>query len=242
MDQRQVERTVFREFAAASPLAIDNDTIENRDPPEPDIVCEIDNHGVVGFELTELIDRGFMARTDLMAKTQEHLAQTWKTKLPVRETQEFQRKYSDTLLHFVFGSNARRRQREGCILEILHALVCLPDGFEGVTLQNDPNFLPVLEEVRIGRGQLTGPILDVDSGGWLGDPTESAINNKLSKTYECSYPIELVAYIDLNLLPPEAAWMSAADDAAGKLSESQFERIWVFDRSSQSVKYEKSRS
>jgi hypothetical protein len=48
------ELRVFREFIALAGLPIDPTTVENREPPEPDIRCVIDGLGPTGFELVEL--------------------------------------------------------------------------------------------------------------------------------------------------------------------------------------------
>ena len=49
--------------------------------------------------------------------------------------------------------------------------------------------------------------------------------------------MELLAYVDWNLLPPEGAWKEAAKRAADKLSESQFRRIWVFGVEKKEILY-----
>ena len=61
MDQKDFERDVFSSFADVATFRVVPGSIENRDPPEPDIICETEEYGRVGFELTELIDQYFMA-------------------------------------------------------------------------------------------------------------------------------------------------------------------------------------
>jgi hypothetical protein len=61
----------------------------------------------------------------------------------------------------------------------------------------------------IRRGKLVGPIHDVDSSGWLGDSTYEAFSKKFAKTYECDNPIELLAHIETDRLPPDGlTWLS----------------------------------
>jgi hypothetical protein len=48
------ELNIFREFIKMSGLPIDPATVENREPPEPDILCIIQGDGPVAFELVEL--------------------------------------------------------------------------------------------------------------------------------------------------------------------------------------------
>ena len=50
------EIQVFLEFLQKSKLPIDRDSVENRKPPEPDILCRHSEQGFVAFELVELCD------------------------------------------------------------------------------------------------------------------------------------------------------------------------------------------
>jgi hypothetical protein len=50
------EMQVFLEFIQKSGLPIERDSIENRTPPEPDILCWHKEQGFVAFELVELCD------------------------------------------------------------------------------------------------------------------------------------------------------------------------------------------
>lgn len=79
--------------------------------------------------------------------------------------------------------------------------------------------------------------MDVDSFGWLGDPTNDALSKKLGKTYGCACPVELLAYVDWDLLPPEGAWKAAADEAIVDLESSQIRRVWIFHRTKKEVVY-----
>lgn len=239
MTQAEKERAIFLEFAPASGIDIDTESVENRDPPEPDIVCQIAGRGTVGFELTELIDQGFMARLDLMARTKSHLAETWRSGLTNTESSEFSRKYGNALLHFSYANDATLRKREAVTIPVFRTLLHLSDDYEG-TVSDLSEFSPVVEEVRVSRGEFTGPVMDTASSGLLDDPTATTFLKKLSKTYECDYPVELLAYIEIDLLPHEDVWKAAIDKLAHKISKSPFGKVWVFDRGSRSVKYEKS--
>ena len=56
-DKKRRELAVFHEFAQRCGLSVVSGSIENRDPPEPDICCKIEGEGPVAFELVELVDR-----------------------------------------------------------------------------------------------------------------------------------------------------------------------------------------
>jgi hypothetical protein len=197
-------------------------------------VCEIHGEGAVGFELTELIDARFMSRLDLLAKTTNALRTHWQ-ELRQDEYDRFKAKYSNALLHFQFGPDVGYTKRIASLTSVFAELLALPDGFVGHALRFDKRFLPTLLGVIIRRGSSIGPAMNADSFGWLSDPTNDALSKKLGKTYGCTYPVELVAYVDWDLLPPEGAWKAEADRATGDLESSQIRRVWIFDRRKKEV-------
>jgi len=89
----------------------------------------------------------------------------------------------------------------------------------------------------VKKTQWDGPVFDTDGFGWLGDPTEETIKKKLTKPYEGDSPIELLAYIDWDLLPPEGAWKAAADRAVECMEGSPLCRVWVFNLNTNEIMY-----
>ena len=67
-EKKHEEMWVFKEFAKHSGLSIDSDSIENRDSPEPDILCKVDGDGFVAFELKRLVDEDAAQTTGDMSK------------------------------------------------------------------------------------------------------------------------------------------------------------------------------
>ena len=55
-DKARRELEVFHEFAHRCGLSIVSGSIENREPPQPDIYCEIEGEGPMAFELAEFAD------------------------------------------------------------------------------------------------------------------------------------------------------------------------------------------
>ncbi len=53
------EIKVFQAFADSCNLPIKIETIRKMDPPTPDIQCEIENIGMVSFELVEITEQDF---------------------------------------------------------------------------------------------------------------------------------------------------------------------------------------
>ena len=238
MSKEQREMEVFKAFAKAAPFSVLPDTIENRSPPEPDILCEINDVGQVGFELTELIDQSYMARLGLLFNTKQFLSDYWKNGLNREESDIFNNKYKGALLHFEYAQDSKLKDRKAVAKKAFIKLLGLPENSSGDVLKNDPELAPVLNWVNIRRIELAEPTIDTSSYGYLGDPTSPAINKKLNKNYQCNYPIELLAHINWGIMPHEEAWMASADATASQLSKSQFRKIWVFDNTDKTIKYE----
>ncbi len=68
------------------------------------------------------------------------------------------------------------------------------------------------------------------SGVWVGDRTLEMVRTKLkTKKYETEYPLELLAYADIDLLLPEDVWMPGFEQLLVQmLNGSAFRRLWVF--------------
>jgi len=67
------EREVFLAFAEAAGLALVGESLRSREPPEPDLLCEIQGRGIVAFELVELIDQDFRERLASMGRFDREL-------------------------------------------------------------------------------------------------------------------------------------------------------------------------
>ena len=62
---------MFKEFAERSPLDIARDSIENRCPPEPDILCRFSDGENVAFELKELCSEPTAETIAYLLKTED---------------------------------------------------------------------------------------------------------------------------------------------------------------------------
>lgn len=85
----QKELDVFREFVEQSGLPVDS--MENRDPPEPDILCHIRGQGFVAFELKGLTDEDIARDVAEQLRSSKSTEAIW-TEDP---TPELQRKAKD---------------------------------------------------------------------------------------------------------------------------------------------------
>ena len=65
------EVSVFQEFAERSGLPIGPNSIEKREPPEPDILCEVTGKGHVAFEIKEMCDEPIAKVVSALRKTKD---------------------------------------------------------------------------------------------------------------------------------------------------------------------------
>jgi hypothetical protein len=71
--KEEIEVDVFTSFAEVSRLLIRRESIVHQNPPLPDILCAQADGTRVVFELTELVDNGFMRRLGFSTKCKDAL-------------------------------------------------------------------------------------------------------------------------------------------------------------------------
>lgn len=224
--RENTELHIFNLFACA--IDLPENCAENRPPPEPDILFRDPCGSPRAFELVELIDQDYRHGGGLFNSTKRALHSHYE-RLPLEEKGLFDRKYGDALLYFRFQPNLTINQRRREFPVIFEKLLLLPDGFVGDALKDDPSLASLVDWVSISRGCSNGPIFDPEWGGWLGDPSVSAISKKLEKKYETKHPIELLAHINTNLLIMEETLPKITEFLDSKSKPLPFVRIWVFD-------------
>ena len=133
------EKQVFIEFINASRLPIDLATVENRSPPEPDILCRHEKEGLTAFELVELCER--------------QLAWSIKKSIQAKSVNAF--------------------------------------------------------------------------SSWSSDPCKEIILEKMSKSYQTQYPIELLCYTDGRVINPDEAIIETIRDSIGMTEGGKFRRVWL---------------
>ncbi len=77
LDQQSLEeRETFSLFAQVCRLPIQPDSIQKRNPDEPDILCQVSMEGPVAFEMGEVIDQE-LARQEANLELQSRLKNTF---------------------------------------------------------------------------------------------------------------------------------------------------------------------
>lgn len=84
------ERAIFGEFAEAVGLPVIAGTLQSRQSPEPDVLCDIRGRGSVSFELVELIDQDFQERLTTLGRF-NRLLRDYPNELPNTNARTFER-------------------------------------------------------------------------------------------------------------------------------------------------------
>jgi len=232
--QRQEELAVFRRFVQVCPLPICLDSVESRSEPEPDIRCALEDHTVLAFELTEILDKTVARRRNAMYRALDTFRNLI-SDLSAYDRGTFNCRYRDAvfLVSLTPGSSGPKRN-QGCralmtlLLEDSVELLSLGD-YETVVIPKRRN-LSSIQNVRVLRGLASEPRFDVSAGGFFVVPAIDKISAKFKKRYQCDCPIELLAYFDGQPKVTEELWLPAlVRFMRAEAERSQFRRIWVYD-------------
>ena len=231
---REIE--IFRRFAGAAGLEVDEDSIEKRDPPEPDILCQRDGQELA-FELVEIIDQSHAQRVWGQLKLKSKFEARYQM-LDASRRENIQIRAGDALVHVVFEDAATFNEREQAVDSVFETLETLDPEFEGQLRRSDaPALSAAIQVVRVSRVDAEGPFFDVDAVGSLGDPTVDVIRGKFTKTYTTSHPIELLAYCELQPDVPGVLWRPSLEQFLAGSSSKRFRRVWVYDCASDRIRF-----
>ncbi len=232
------EIAIFRSFVTAAGLAVDDESIEKRIPPEPDILCRLGDSAYVAFELVEIIEQSHAKRTTEQSRLKARLDQGY-VALSVDEKSEICASVGNALIYINFVDDANFNVREQTIQGILETLKTVDPNFEGeLTRHTTPRLHAAICSIGISRLSFKGPFFDVAVAGSLGDPTSRSIAAKWSKAYATPHPIELVAYYELQPDPPEILWRPELESfLAANWSNAPFRRVWVYDCATQAIRF-----
>ena len=105
------ELNIFGDFVKCSGLSIDPNSVEKRNPPEPDILCEIGKEGLVAFELMESCDDSLAEKISYQLKLNNpepvflRLGNTGDSTLKNKRSKQYLTDYPIELLCYTDGRN-----------------------------------------------------------------------------------------------------------------------------------------
>jgi hypothetical protein len=231
-EQKRIERDVFTSFCVASGLPCIPDSLRQPSPPAPDILVTLEGMGEVWFELTDISPEAEILRRNVLNQIPGALLE-YVEALPADLRRGFDTKYSNAL---IFPSmTGLHGSRDLCkhVPAVVHALLSLPDGFEGSVAEEGVNLPPTTVSLCVYRGDnIRGPAFSSIGASFLPRLNIAALTNKFSKAYVASGRCELLAWIADGAMFHKEDREEIPRVVASGISSSPFDRVWVYELAS----------
>lgn len=225
------ERTIFQVFVKAAQLSVIPNSISSQPTPAPDILCEIQGRGLVAFELVEIVTPAIVRE---MLNSQK-LEKAFETACEIQP--EMRLKYRDALIHVGFLKTIPIKQRLSVVPEVVKKLLQYSENTVGY-IQVPHSLRKVLSMIEVHRVVLDGPAFNLMDMTKHTEEIFWQIEKKCKNTYLGKPPVELLAYYITQPSSDSFDWQSEFHDYVLKiLSNSPFERVWVYDNWSKTIKY-----
>ena len=153
------ELEIFSLFTEVCSLAIQPGSIEKRNPPEPDIRCNISGEGLVAFEMVESIDPGF-ARQVADIELQTQLTDAFQNLSPAVRS-ELESRLGNAWVTVLFHLQTSKQKRKDAIPRILKSLQQVSPSFMGIQLPED-GLSQVVEGLIVVRGNSSGDLTSIN--------------------------------------------------------------------------------
>ena len=232
------EIRVFRHFVEVAGLSILQNTIEKRQPPEPDILCLHSNGEQVAYELVEVCNSD-NARFPVSANRYHDCLMDAVERLDQADRIVFGERYNSRPLCFGFKSGVSENKVRSVADRIIRDLLEAP-SFDDRLPTFQKTVAVVLEEVSC-RGHLCahGGLNFCFGGSFDAKIPLNAVVAKLSKSYRTNAPIELLAHVGGWVAP----WASNFKGELAAVFQDQglgpFRKAWVLEWEGVVLEYEK---
>lgn len=226
------ERRIFVEFCRANSIPVLLNSIRQPDPPEPDIVADIEGRGTVAFELVRMNHDDDLVSMNLGVESSAFLSAEF-AKLPDPQRSRLATMYDDAHVLLQFSPAANLGQRRQVLPLVWSMLESQPTGAKGF-FHNPPiatrasSHLHMVYVSRLAR-QRGGPLFNSQSASFPYPIQIERVIAKLKKLYTCVHPLELLAYVDRGEMPFESDLSSLGQAVGEHLSGSSFRRVWAFE-------------
>lgn len=231
---KRTELEVFEKFSRHYPVKLDMSTVREVSPPKPDIEINECKGRKIAFEISEIIDEGFISRVNSKLTVKSACDDYYK-KLDEKFKKEFNKKYSNYLIYIIFHESSSLKNKINSIPLLFNYLINL-QSIENRHMPNNLTICKVVKKIRFTKGKYSEPYFDVCDVGGIGDPIVARLKDKLKKHYETdAHSIELILYYDFQ---PELLkrWIDEGCNYAQKeINNSIFYRIWIYSFSKDKV-------
>jgi hypothetical protein len=225
----QVERRVFEFLAPLVGFDVVAGSIQQGNPPLPDIECQIVDSGLLAIELVALDHADTRTRLSNMASTRGAWDQALSRRSPAEQA-TLHVQGADVFLGLTFAEQAGARDRTAAMKWVQDQLLVRAPGFTG-DLLGELHGPAGLERAVVYRGSVTnGPQFSpFSAGSWLPPQIDKIREKLVDKRYQTTAPLELFAYA-LHDEPDGAVGVMEQIDTVvhAHLPGSRFRRVHVF--------------
>ena len=213
--KRDHELRTFEQFCDAADLKVVAGSIQQPDPPAPDLIAEFSDAGKCAFELVRLNDPDQLTRMSLMHQTPQFLQAEFAA-LPADRHADLSSKYADGIITIQFRGAVHLARRREALPFIWDTLGAQPVGFSGKVDLWGLGAPDAVELIWVNRGRTVGglPYFKTQTAGYVLPLAADRIGAKLEKRYQCTEPLDLLAYVHWG----ELAHMNAADEIVAVVS------------------------
>jgi len=229
--KRAHERQVFDQFCAAIGFSLVPGSIQQLDPPAPDLLATFDAIGEVAFELVRLNHEDQLTRLSLMERTPSFLDDAF-AKLETAHHAALSATYADGIITIDFRGAVHLGGRRKALPFLWRMLESMPAGFQGQIDLWGLGAPDAIRSIWVSRGETGGrPWFKTGTAGFVLPLDSERITKKLTRAlpYKCNAPLELLAYVHQG----ELAHLNAGDEICAAvipyLDQSQFRRVCVFE-------------
>jgi len=235
-DKQEAERAVFRDFAETAGLPVTS--IGSRQPPEPDILCNIVGEGHVAFELGQVVGEELERAVSEQRAARRQFRSAYAA-LPRDDRERIESQLGGPPAVFVgFAPKTPPGQWRHAISPILAFLVDrAKSGLSAGLCAGDVGAQQLLTlapahvtDLSIRRATTTKVFFGVTEAVEVADATRRMLAKKLGGSYVSAAPMELLLYWTAAPAPRTIAWRQGLlADIRARRSASTFRRVWCFD-------------
>ena len=233
------ELEAFLPFAKHHPAGLDVASagkVREPKPPKPDIECDkSDGSGAVAFEMVEIVDEHLYKGPVDQIRQEESFRRSYDS-MPDESKMRLQSQYrNSTLLMFFYSGLSFHKRNQGIplILSYLAKIRKLDDKHA----PSDSRLKSILKKIIPLSINSVGPRFSVGAGGPIGYPLIDRLRGKIEeRSYETTWPMELVAYFHQQIDPPNVSWLDPAlQYVRNSLRFSNFKVVWIYSRGTDKI-------
>jgi hypothetical protein len=227
-DESVTELAVFHHFVEVARLPVLPDSVQKRQPPEPDVRCRTMQGEVVAFELVEVCNprnarflfSAHQMHASLMAAYED---------LPLGTHEVFDQLFISRPLSFHFKPEASAISIRNRLPSLLTELTTTPE-VNGEFVAFSRPVSRVVAKVRLG-GRLNDPdAVNFNIGGHFDStPPVDAISAKLTKNYRSDCPVELLAHFGAFAMGNDRSYRQSVLQLLEEQGLGPFRRVWLLE-------------